>query len=285
MKVLLLGVTGMLGSAVYKVLRDRNDLVITARDSSKLGLLGKINATFIEFDAEKMMKDYTEKRGSTYLSEFVEEVGYVDYVINAIGVTIPFSLKNPALTFFVNSALPHILARQYGPRLIHITTDCVYSGTDGDSPYNENSKHSPVDIYGLSKSLGEPTNCLTIRTSIIGPELSGNTGLLGWFLTNAQPEIILNGFTDHLWNGITTHQFGVVCDNIMWRGPIGTGLFHVFSNTVTKYEMLLAFKEKFNKECEIKPVSGNPVDRTLSTKYPHNDWLEIPTFQEMMEEM
>jgi dTDP-4-dehydrorhamnose reductase len=300
MKVLLLGATGMLGSAVYNVLRDKYDLTITARDKDKLNLLGsfttyasldgigewqKDSYRFLEFDAEKMMADYTAKKGSAYFSEFVKIVGDVDYVINAVGVTIPFSLKNPALTFFVNSALPHILARQYGPRLIHITTDCVYSGTDGKAPYDENSALSPVDIYGLSKSLGEPKDCLTIRTSIIGLELSGNTGLLGWFLSTAAPTATLNGFTDHFWNGITTHQFGVVCDKIMSAGRLDHGLFHVFANPVSKYEMLLAFKERFNRQCEIKPASGNPVVRTLGTVYGLNDWLEIPTFQKMIEEI
>jgi len=295
-KVLLLGATGMLGSAVYKVLRDKYDLTITARDTAKLGLLGShltkdaelgvgVAYRFTEFDAEKMMADYTAKQGSSYFDKFVYDVGDVDYVINAIGVTIPFSLKNPGLTFFVNSALPYLLARRYGRRLIHITTDCVYSGTDDGAPYDEDSPLSPNDIYGLSKSLGEPKNCLTIRTSIIGPELSGHTGLLGWFLTNAKPGAVLNGFTDHLWNGITTHQFGVVCDKIMSAGRLDHGLFHVFANPVSKYEMLLAFKERFERRCEIKPAAGNPVVRTLSTVYEFNDWLEIPTFQKMVREL
>jgi dTDP-4-dehydrorhamnose reductase len=290
----------MLGNAVYKVLRDKYDLTITARDKDKLRLLGlpvtyeSVNGVgefqrpaykFLEFDAEKMLADYTAKRGSAYFSEFVAKAGDVDYVINAIGVTIPFSLKNPASTFFVNSALPYILARQYGSRLIHITTDCVYSGTDGKAPYDENSMRSPNDVYGLSKSLGEPTDCLTIRTSIIGPELSGHTGLLGWFLTNAKPGATLNGFTDHLWNGITTHQFGLVCDKLMSKGVQRRGLYHVFTNPVTKFEMLLAFKKRFNLDVEIKPASGNPVVRTLGTVYNLNEWLEVPTFQQMVDEL
>lgn len=282
-KVLLLGATGMLGSAVYKVLRDKYDLTVTARDTAKLGLLGSSTA-YLEFDAEKVMTDYKTK-SSVYFSRFAKDAGDVDYVINAIGVTIPFALRDPGATFFVNSAFPHVLARHYGPRLIHITTDCVYSGTDGGAPYDERSPRSPNDIYGLSKSLGEPTECFTIRTSIIGPELSGHTGLLGWFLANAKPGASLNGFTDHLWNGITTRQFGVVCDRIMSEERLGHGLFHVFTGPVSKYEMLLAFKERFNLQCEIKPVSGNPVVRTLSTVHKFNDWLEIPTFQKMVVEI
>jgi len=302
-RVLLLGATGMLGSAVYNVLRDKYDLTITARDVDKLFLLTKPllhsseGVAYLKnpsrtaaFDAEQMMADYTAKKGSAYFSDFVKRIGEVDYVINAIGVTIPFALKNPGLTFFVNSALPHILAREFGPRLIHITTDCVYSGTDGSAPYNEYSPFSPMDIYGLSKNLGEPKTCLTIRTSIIGEELSGHTGLLGWFLSNAKPGAVLNGFTDHLWNGLTTKQFGLVCDRIMdgpltLPAPYRTGLYHVFTNPVTKFEMLQAFQKRFGTQAEIKPASGNPVIRTMSTAYALNDWLKIPSFDQMIEEM
>jgi dTDP-4-dehydrorhamnose reductase len=297
-RVLLLGATGMLGSAVYKVLRDKYDLTITARDVDKLFLLTKPllqssdGVAFLKdpsrvaaFDAELMMADYTAKKGSAYFSDFVKRIGEVDYVINAIGVTIPFALKNPGLTFFVNSALPHILAREFGPRLIHITTDCVYSGTDGGAPYNEYSSFSPMDIYGLSKNLGEPKTCLTIRTSIIGEELSGHTGLLGWFLSNAKPGAVLNGFTDHLWNGLTTKQFGLVCDKIMEADRKERGLFHVFTNPVTKFEMLQAFQKRFGTQAEIKPASGNPVVRTMDTAFALNNWLQIPSFDQMIEEM
>ncbi len=103
-RVLLLGVTGMLGHAVYNVLKDKYDVVGTARDICKALALSKDFNQLIEFDAELMMADYTAKKGSAYLSDFIRKVGEVDYVINCIGVTIPFSLKNPGLTFFVNSA-------------------------------------------------------------------------------------------------------------------------------------------------------------------------------------
>lgn len=281
-KVLLLGATGMLGSEVYRTLRDKYDITITARDKSKLSLLGS-TGKFLEFDAEKMMADYAVKKNE-YLSEFVKQAGDVDYVINAVGVIIPFAMHNPALTFFVNSALPHILARQYGHRLIHTTTDCVYS--DNKAPYDENSECSPADIYGLSKSLGEPKNCLTIRTSIVGPELSGQASLLGWFLNAAKFGKPISGYTNHLWNGITTHQFGLVYDKIMSNGHPVTGLYHMFTNPISKHETLLAFQDRFQVKCTITPVEAQPaVDRRLSTIYDFNNWLKIPTFQKMVQEM
>jgi len=290
-KVLLLGATGMLGSAVYDVLKDKYSLVLSVRDKNKIDLLDKAYGgvkqhKIVEFDASLLYQDFLEKKGypSGYLSNFLKEVGAVDYVINAIGVTIPFSLENQTLTFFINSALPHILANTFGKKLIHITTDCVYNGKEG-FPYDENSPKTPVDIYGLSKSLGEPTNCLTIRTSIIGRELEGFTGFLEWFLN--QKEESVNGFANHFWNGITTKQFGKICDEIMTNPEKypQTGLYHIFSNSVSKYEMLLKFREKYNIDCEIKKDEEQKLNRTLSTIHDFNKKLNIPSFDKMLEEL
>jgi dTDP-4-dehydrorhamnose reductase len=267
-KVLLLGSNGMLGSEVYKTLSPRYEVIPCSRR---------------EFDAEDLMLDYIDKR-ATYFSDFVNRIGDVDFVINAIGVIVPHVLINSSLTFFVNSALPHILANQYGSKLIHITTDCAY-GHGGKAPYDENAPLSPNDIYGLSKSLGEPKVCLTIRTSVIGRELERHCGLLEWFLNEAKKVGRVNGYTDHLWNGITTHQFALACDKIMDIGFPNLGIFHVFSNSVSKYEMLLAFREKFKVDCDVNPVSSDPVDRRLSTLSNLNSWLCIPTFEQMIDEL
>ena len=289
--VLLLGATGMLGSAVYDVLKDKYNLILSVRDKNKIDLLDKAcggvkQHEVVEFDASCLYQDFLEKKGSSseYLSNFLKDVGEVDYVINAIGITIPFSLENQALTFFINSAFPHVLANTFGKKLIHITTDCIYNGKE-NFPYNENSLKNPVDIYGLSKSLGEPTNCLTIRTSIIGRELENFTGFLEWFLN--QKEESVNGFANHFWNGITTKQFGKICDEIMTNSEKypQTGLYHIFSNSVSKYKMLLKFKEKYNIDCEIKKDEDQKLNRTLSTIYDFNKKLNIPSFDKMIEEL
>jgi dTDP-4-dehydrorhamnose reductase len=290
-KVLLLGATGMLGSAVYDVLKDKYNLILGVRNKNKTDLLDKAYGgikehKIVEFDASFLHQEFVEKKGylSNYLSNFLKDIGEVDYVINAIGITIPYSLENQALTFFINGAFPHILANIFGKKLIHITTDCVYNGKEG-FPYDENSPKTPVDIYGLSKSLGEPTNSLTIRTSIIGRELEGFTGLLEWFLH--QKEKSITGFANHYWNGITTKQFGKICDEIMTNSEKypQTGLYHVFSTTVSKYEMLLKFKEKYNIDCEIRKDEEQKLNRTLSTIYDFNKKLNIPSFDKMIEEL
>ncbi len=288
-RVLLLGATGMLGSAVYGVLKDKYRLLLAARNPEKIALLdraygGTRKHTVVPFDAAAMYKDYAAKKGFSgeYLAEFLRRVGEVDHVINAVGVTIPFALRDPAQTLFVNGALPHILARAFGERLIHITTDCVYSGTDG-FPYDENSPKSPVDVYGLSKSLGEPTECLTIRTSIIGRELDGFTGLLEWFLR--QEGNTITGFAEHYWNGITTQQFGELCHQMM-HSPnhfSRRGIYHVYSTVVSKYQMLLAFQRKYGVRCTILPDHNHKLNRTLTTVKELTARLKTPSFEEMLD--
>jgi len=288
-RILLLGATGMLGSAVYGVLHKKYDLVLGIRNLDKAALLekayGPMNGTkIVSFDAAQIYQDYVAKKGfpGGCSAQFLERLGDVDHVINAIGVTIPFSLRDPAVTYFINGALPHILARHFGERLIHITTDCVYNGKAG-FPYDENSPKSPVDVYGLSKSMGEPADCLTIRTSIIGRELDGFTGLLEWFLH--QDGKTITGFAGHYWNGITTLQFGKLCDQIMASPDTfpRRGVFHVFSTPVSKYEMLLAFKRRYSIRCTIKADCENKLNRTMTTVKELNQKLKVPSFDEMLD--
>jgi len=290
-KVLLLGATGMLGSAVYGVLRDKYQLVLTVRSTEKLGLLesaygGTSQHCVIDFCAEKLYQDFLNKKGyrSPCLISFLEAAGEIHHAINAIGITIPFSLRDPALTFFINSAFPHVLASVLGSKLIHITTDCVFNGREG-FPYSENSPATPVDLYGLSKSLGEPADCLTLRTSIIGRELDGHSGLLEWFLQ--QKGKTVTGFGGHFWNGVTTKQFGKICDQIM-QDPGAfptTGKYHVFSNSISKHAMLVAFERKYDVGARIQKDTENKLNRTLDTVYDFNSRLNIPPFEDMLKDL
>jgi len=289
-KVLILGATGMLGSALYDVLRKKYKLILTLRNKEKLSLLekeygGTADHQVVEFDAVKIYDDFLNKKGypGEYLTDFVRRVGEVDYVINAIGVTIPYAQENQSITFFINGALPHLLARIYGQKLIHITTDCAYNGLEG-FPYDENSPKTPVDIYGTSKILGEPETALTLRTSIIGKELEGFSGLLAWFLQQEGKEI--NGYS-HYWNGLTTKQFAKVCDKIMEhpeRYP-RSGIYHIFSNTLSKHEMLNKLKKKFGINCVIKENREAKLNRSLATVKELNALLDIPSFDQMVEEL
>ncbi len=288
-EVVILGATGMLGSAVYAELKEKYELTLAVRNPEKVKLLDRAYAgtaqhRIVSFDAAALYRDFLEKKGYPGDSwrRFSEQIGKADFVINAIGITIPFALQQPDHTFFVNSALPHHLAGEFGERLIHITTDCAFNGKEG-FPYDENSPKTPVDVYGLSKSLGEPEACLTLRTSIIGRELEGFTGLLEWFLR--QEGKTVTGFANHFWNGITTREFGRICDRIMQareRFP-RSGVFHVYSTRLSKYAMLEKFRERFGIHCTLRADHENRLDRTLSTRKELNQLLQIPSFDEMLQ--
>jgi len=280
-KVLILGATGMLGSALYDVLHDRYALTLAVRDMRKLDLLERAHGgtavhSSLAFDAMRCSD-------SNYYADFLSRVGRVEYVVNAIGITASLAEKDSTQTYFINGELPHILATTFGSKMIHIATDGVYDGKKG--AYDETSQKSPIGIYAESKSRGEPTTCLTLRTSIIGRELERKTGLLEWFLRQDGKSI--TGYPKHFWNGITAKEFARVCDRIMSnpdRFP-RQGIRHIFSTTVSKYEMLVAFREKFAVDCEITQDDTTAVDRTLSTIYPMNADLAIPSFTEMLAQL
>lgn len=293
-KVAILGVTGMLGSEVYNVLKNKYNLVITYRDTDKLQLLYAthgpgVNVEAIQVDWMQLYKDYESgfqgKLFGSITQQALDQLGNPDWVINAVGIIKPHSLKDPVTTLFINGALPQILVAAFGDKLIHIATDCVYDGTE-NAPYNEASIPRPIDLYGMSKLLGEPQQALVLRTSIIGPELGSNYGLLGWFQSQAgQPT---KGFTNHLWNGITTREFGKICNKII-SGEVahpGGGVYHIHSTEVTKYEMLVKFKEIFNLDIQIEPVVAPiAIDRRLATKLPLNVALQIPAFSDMVTQL
>jgi dTDP-4-dehydrorhamnose reductase len=279
MRVLLLGATGMLGSAIYGELHDEVEFVLGVRHFDNLALLKQ------KFGGLGDHQSFQFNAAWAHAATYVQQcAGPVDWVINACGVTIPFSGKDTNVTLMVNGIFPHLLAHIYGDRMIHISTDCVYDGKS-KTPYDENSPRSPLDIYGMSKSIGEPEECLTLRTSIIGRELHGFTGLLEWFLK--QKGQTIQGFTEHSWNGITTKQFAKACWQIMTRPSLQSakGVRHIFSSTVSKYDMLCMFREKFGVDCAIGQNSDTKQNRTLRTIYDFNVALEIPPFAKMIEEM
>lgn len=288
-RVAIFGATGMLGSGVCSILKDSYDLILIVRNKSKVSLLDPLhihNPKIIEFNALQIYNDYYHFDGypGKYVQSIMREIGDIDYIVNAIGLLIDSSCEYPSQAFFINSALPHIMAGIYQSKMIHITTDCAFNGQDG-FPYAENSPKSPVDIYGLSKSLGEPTSCITLRTSIIGKELDGSSGILEWFLRQQGKKI--EGYANHYWNGITTIMFGKICDKIISepnKYP-KSGIFHVFSNVISKYDMLTKFRDKYQIDCTIIQDKQHKLNRSLTTIYNVNALLKIPSFDAMLSEL
>jgi dTDP-4-dehydrorhamnose reductase len=268
MKVLILGSTGMLGNAVAKEfsLHGIGEITKTLRRHT-------LNKEDRCFDATK--HDLSTQCGADY-----------DYVINCIGVIKPFINDNPYHSVYVNGAFPHKLsswAKKNDIKMIHITTDCVFSGKDGN--YTEESVHDEVDFYGKSKSLGEPKDCMVLRTSIIGEEIHKDASLIAW--VKSQEGNTINGFTNHLWNGVTTNQYGKICMEIMKKGLYEEGLFHVFSPTpVNKFELVSSINDRFNLNITIVRTKADlAVDRTLSTNEGLNGALSIPEIPEQIKNL
>ena len=224
-----------------------------------------------------------------------------DWIINCIGIIKPHinennfsSVKN---AIAVNSLFPHQLASAISnlkTKVLQIATDCVYSGKEGG--YTENSPHDPLDVYGKTKSLGEVSSeqFLHIRASIIGPEYGRSTSLQEWFLSQPKNAEV-NGFTDHLWNGLTTHHFALLAKAIVLAGGDFSGTQHVIpANIVTKAELLESFAQVYNrKDIQINAVvSKFRIDRTLKTQdisrsnvlWRLAGYDKPPTIQEMIEQ-
>jgi len=221
-----------------------------------------------------------------------------DYVINCIGAIKPTfdAADEPTIPIYVNAIFPHQLARwgelagckkhvdgKRRSKIIHITTDCVYDGLDAGQ-YTESSAHNARDLYGKSKSLGEPTNCMVLRTSIIGPEKKTKKSLLEWVRSQDGKEI--NGFTNHLWNGVTTLQLAKSIRKIIEDDLYEDGTFHIHSNEVNKFELVSMIIEALSIDVTVNKFEAPvAVDRTLDTEKGLNYKLEIPPLKEQIEEL
>jgi dTDP-4-dehydrorhamnose reductase len=205
-----------------------------------------------------------------------------DIIINCCGVIKPFYHINTIDSIYINSIFPRELAtycKALGIQLIHITTDCCFSGARGS--YIESDLHDALDEYGKSKSLGEPPNAMVIRTSIIGPEIHKNASLIAWAQSQAGKTV--NGFKNHKWNGMTTQQYARVCDEIITKDLYEEGIFHVHSDTITKFQLLKLIDGKYNLGLDIKEVDATEaVDRSLATEKKLVSKLTIPSLQEQI---
>lgn len=275
MKILILGGDGMLGHMAEKYFKSQPyDVISTTRRSTLNPEKVSLNLSDFKFN----LKDWKKQE--------IGDCWTPDYIINCIGIIKPYSENNMEETLYVNAMFPHILARQakeIGIKVFHITTDCVYSGLKGK--YTESDKFDPLDIYGKSKSLGEPKNCFVLRTSIIGPEIKGKLSLLEWFLSQGGKEI--SGFKNHLWNGLTTLECSKIIDQIIKNNLYEDGTKHIFSNEVSKFEMVNTFKKIYKTDVKINQANAKDFcDRTLSTI--NNEFfnqLKIESFENMILEM
>jgi len=289
-KVVILGGTGMVGHALVAGLSDRFYIIPTVRDSAHTEALIKrfpnlAKDSVIVFNARDFMELYYRSEDfHLQFKDLFQTLAESDYVINAIGITPPLAQADRQLTLFVNGVLPHLFSGILREKFIHISTDCVFDGLEGH-PYTEVSHHHPVDYYGFTKSIGEPHQSLTIRTSFIGREIDSSRGLLEWFLHQEGKRI--EGYQNCIWNGVTTHEFARVCADIIDRPDMFMPLqtLHIFSSPISKFDMLKAFQKKFDIDCEIIGNTAIKRNRTLSSIHSESTQLRIPSFYEMLEMM
>jgi len=188
-------------------------------------------------------------------------------VINAVGIVKQrAAAADPLESIAVNSLFPHRLASLCGlanARLIHISTDCVFSGDRGN--YKEGDNPDPVDLYGRTKLLGEltETGCLTIRTSMIGLELGQPSGLIEWFL---QQTDTASGWTRAKWSGLTTVELARVIEMLVRDHRELDGLWHISAQPITKYKLLVDFGALLNRPTRVVPSDTVVIDRSLSSE-------------------
>jgi dTDP-4-dehydrorhamnose reductase len=247
MKTLIFGSNGMLGAYLTSYLKTKHTVIAITRKDIDLSLANK---------AEILM----------FLKENVK-MG--DLIINACGV-IKQRSYNSIDMINVNSLFPQILAefKDYiNCNVIHITTDCVFSGNKG--LYNEIDKHDCLDDYGKSKSLGENLNITNIRTSIIGEEKLNKKSLLEWVISNKNGTI--DGYENHLWNGVTCLELAKLIDKIINEKLFWNGVKHVHSpNTVSKYELVTMINKIYNLGLTInKKNTETHCYRNLSSIFPN----------------
>lgn len=265
-KVLVLGATGMAGHVVFTYLDS-----LQKYELSNIVFRKKLNENSVVADVTKKEQ----------LIEVIDKI-QPDILINCVGVLIKGSILNPANAIYINSYLPHLLSailEQTNSRLIHISTDCVFSGEKGS--YNENDFKDAKDIYGKSKSLGEVINDrdLTIRTSIIGPELkNAGEGLIHWLLKQSG---IINGFSKSIWSGVTTLQLAKAIDSSIDSRT--TGLYNLTNGTkISKFDLLALIKKVFSLDIiTINETEGKNVDKSLVDNRKEKKMF-VPTYEDML---
>jgi dTDP-4-dehydrorhamnose reductase len=278
-RALILGGAGMLGHKVWQTLRERFDTWVTLRSTVSE------YADFGLFDPKRTL----EGVDASSFDSLVRAMSVVrpGVVVNCIGVVKQRpSAKDPLVSLTVNSLLPHrvaALCRAGGARLIHISTDCVFAGTRGR--YTEADVPDAEDLYGRSKLLGEPheaePTALTVRTSIVGRELRSVTGVTEWFLSQRGGTV--PGFTTAVFSGLTTLALARTLADVIERQPEMSGLYHVSSSPITKYDLLTRLNAAYAAGVTIQRSDTVKVDRSLeSTRFWEATGFRRPDWDQMM---
>lgn len=293
MKILVLGINGMLGRMVFDYLKNysKHEIFGTVRTAEKATeLSSKYNSSVI-YHNENIFELI---RGLPFKSEY-------DYVVNCIGVIKPRVNEQDSSSITnaikINSLFPHELATLFSCPIVQIATDCVYDGSivAGDF-YYEGAAHNATDVYGKTKSLGEVKRktFYNLRASIIGPEFDYKYSLLEWVLKQEKGSKV-NGYTNHRWNGITTLAFAKVVKGIIDNGSDLPSSHHLTPRgVVTKYELVSNISSLWKKDLNVNPVKADQmVNRVLATLshdlneklWKNAGYLQTPSVLDMLTEL
>ena len=278
MKILILGGDGMIGHKMTQVLSSQNhEIVISIREKRDLTLKSVSSKSKVFFN--DFLKDN--------ILDFLIKVN-PDVIINAIGVTIRRgSTKNISDTIYLNSFFPHQLSNwavTFKKRLIHFSTDCVFSGSEGS--YIEDTTPDALDYYGKTKGLGEinSKSSLTIRSSMIGPELYNKTELFEWIINNKEKEI--KGFSKALYSGVTTVYMARLVAEIIENYKNLKGIYNVASKPISKFELLHLINDNFDLGLIINEDKTVISNKTLdASKLEKEIGLHPPSWDELIFEL
>jgi dTDP-4-dehydrorhamnose reductase len=268
-KVLILGSSGLIGHQIHNYLDNYNNFNL-----SNISYSRKLNNETLLLDARN------EKL-------FINQIKLIkpSYIVNCIGFLISQSNNDPEGATIINAELPHKLdklAVEINAKLIHISTDCVFSG-EKNQPYVESDFKDGKDTYSLTKALGEVVNKkhLTLRTSVVGPELKiEGQELFHWFMMEKSS---IKGFTKAIWSGVTTLELAKA---VKWAIDNNiTGLYHITNNQIiTKNDLLNLFKKYTKKDIEIIPSDSKIINKSFIDTRCEIDY-EIPSYDKMISEM
>jgi len=278
-RILILGGDGMLGHQLLKSLAPRHETRVTLRrdldDYAKYGLFDVTNS-YAGIDVRSI------ERLAEVIADFCPEV-----VINAVGIVKQRpTAKESIPSLEINALLPHrlaVLCRAASARLIHLSTDCVFSGKAGN--YREDAPSDAEDLYGRTKFLGEVHDscCLTLRTSIIGYELSRKKSLIEWFLAQQGR---VRGFTKAVYSGFTTLEMSRIIERLLIEHPQASGLYQVSSDPISKFYLLTIFRDRLGKDIEIVPDDSFVCDRSLdSSRFRREFEYAPPAWETMLAEL
>ncbi|WP_300672948.1 SDR family oxidoreductase [Soonwooa sp.] len=270
-KILIIGIKGMAGHIFFNYFNNKKEFDV-------YGVARNVESTDRIYDLDVSDVDALEK--------LIRENNF-DIIINAIGILNKDAEDNPAKAVWFNSYFPHFLenvTKQSSSKVIHISTDCVFSGKD-NGQYTEDSFKNGIGFYAQSKALGEIVNDkdLTLRTSIIGPELNKNgIGLLHWFLTQPNNSE-LNGFSQVFWSGVTTLELAKVIEDVIKYNVVG--LKQISREKISKYDLLKLFNKVFkNNDLKINKSSDYKSDKSLKSNRTDYQY-DVPTYEQMLVEV